>query len=61
MFAIALPIIKSIQILFKDKRDKDIVVSYADNKKLLKLIKWRPKYNDLKIMLSTSIKWEKKI
>ena len=29
--------------------------------KSIKLLKWRPKYNNLKLILKSAFKWEKKI
>ena len=31
----------------------------ADNKKLYKFIKWKPKYNMLKTMVKSSVNWKK--
>ncbi len=32
----------------------------AINKKLLKFIKWKPKYNRLNFLIKSSIDWERK-
>ena len=46
---------------FSNRREGDVEKLISDNSKLLKYIKWRPKYNDLKEIINSSIKWEEKI
>ena len=46
---------------FSDRREGDVEKLIANTSKLLKYIKWQPKYNDLKEIINSSIKWEKKI
>ena len=46
---------------FSDRREGDVEKLIADTSKLLKYIKWQPKYNDLKEIINSSIKWEEKI
>ena len=41
------------------KRKGDLVKVIASNRNLIKFIKWKPKFNSLKIMVKSSIKWEK--
>ena len=41
------------------KRKGDLVKIIALNKNLNQFIKWRPKFNNLKIMVKSSLKWEK--
>ena len=50
---------KSTRIIFKQKRKSEISVSYADIKKMKKILKWKPKYNKIDYILESSIKWEK--
>ena len=50
---------KNIKIIFKKKRNNEIVISYSNNKKLIKLINWKPKFNNLNIMVKSSLAWEK--
>ena len=50
---------KSVEILFKKRRKGDMEKIIAVNKKILKLIKWKPKYNNLKYLVQSSILWEK--
>ena len=33
----------------------------AKNKKLMKFIKWKPKYNNLKFLVKSSLDWERKL
>ena len=46
---------------FSNRRDGDVEKLIANTSKLLKYIKWKPKYNDLKKIINSSIKWEEKI
>ena len=46
---------------FSNRRDGDVEKLISDTSKLLKYIKWQPKYNDLKEIINSSIKWEEKI
>ena len=52
---------KNIKIIFKKKRNNEIVISYSNNKKLIKLINWKPKFNNLNIMVKSSLAWEKNL
>lgn len=51
---------KNIKIFFKKRRKADIEKIYADNKKILKLISYKFKFNNLNKIINSSIKWEKK-
>jgi len=46
---------------FCNRREGDVEKLTADTSKLLKYIKWQPKYDDLKEIINSSIKWEEKI
>ena len=35
----------------------DIVKSICNNKKILKKLRWKPKYDDLNLMVGDTIKW----
>ena len=48
-----------IKIKFGNRRPGDCHYSVADNKKLLKNFSWKPKYNNLEFILSTSLEWER--
>ena len=52
---------KNIIIKYAKRRPGDVAQVYADTKKSIKLLKWRPKYNNLKLILKSAFKWEKKI
>ena len=46
---------------FSNRRDGDVEKLIANNSKISEYIKWHPKYNDLKEIINSSVKWEKKI
>ena len=50
------------KILYKigKRRKNDIAKSISNTEKLFKLIKWKPKYNNLTPMLKSSLDWYKK-
>ena len=50
-----------INYKFSNRRDGDVEKLIADTSKILKHIDWKPKYNDLKEIIYSSIKWEEKI
>ncbi len=52
---------KKLIINFTNKRPGDVSQIYANTKKIKKELKWKPKYNDLKKIIKSAIKWEKKI
>ena len=52
---------KRIKIIYKPRRKADLSQIIADNSKLKKFLRWKPKYNNLNLMVSSSIRWEKKI
>ena len=52
---------KNIIIKYAKRRPGDVAQVYADTKKSIKLLKWRPKHNNLKLILKSAFKWEKKI
>ena len=52
---------KNLKIINLPKRKGDMFKITANNKYLMNLIKWKPKYNNLKIMVNSSIKWEKSL
>ena len=51
----------TFRISEKSKRKGDLIKIIAITKNLRNFIKWRPKFNSLKTMVKSSIKWEKKI
>jgi len=52
---------KQIKINFLPRRKADLKQIIADNSKLKKFLNWNPKYNNLSVMVKSSIKWEKEI
>ena len=52
---------KKITINYNNPRPGDVSQIYANTSKLKRLINWRPKYNNLELMLKSAIKWERKI
>ena len=52
---------KNLKIIFSNKRPGDVAKVYADTKKFKKLLKWKPKYNDINKIIKSAIKWEKKL
>ena len=46
---------------FSKRREGDVEKLIADTSKISKYIRWQPKYNDLKEIINSSIKWEEKI
>ena len=50
---------KNYKIVNMKKRKGDLVKIIAINKDLNKFINWRPKYNNLKDMVKSSLNWEK--
>jgi len=51
----------SLKYEYGDRRSGDSEVLISDVSKLNNLINWKPKYNNLNIILKTAIDWEKKI
>ncbi len=49
----------NLPLKFGGRRKSDIVYSVADNKKFLNKFDWKPKYNNLKTILESALKWEK--
>jgi UDP-glucose 4-epimerase len=52
---------KKIQFKIGPRRVSDSMYVVADTAKFKKHFKWKPKYDDLKNILETALKWEKKI
>jgi UDP-glucose 4-epimerase len=52
---------KNTQINFSNRRPGDIAQVYSDTTKFKKLLKWKPKYNNINKIIKSSIKWEKKL
>ena len=52
---------KNTIIKFGKRRSGDVGQVFANSSKFKKMFKWKPKYNDIKKILISSIKWEKKL
>ena len=52
---------KNLSIKFVKKRPGDIGQVYSDTKKFKKLLKWKPRYNDINKIIKSAIRWEKKL
>ena len=50
----------NIKIIETKRRKKDIVKIIASNKKLKNFIDWKPKYNNLNLIVKSCLNWEKK-
>ena len=46
---------------FSNRRDGDVEKLISSNLKILKHIDWKPKHNDLKEIINSSVRWEEKI
>ncbi len=51
-------IIKNLIINYKTRRIGDVDMVYADVTKIKSILKWKPKYNNIKKIIKSSIKWE---
>ena len=52
---------KNTQINFMKRRQGDIAQIYSDTKKFKKILKWKPKYNNINKIIKSAINWEKKL
>jgi len=52
---------KNLKIIFSKRRPGDVAEVYANTKKFKKLLKWKPKYNNINKIIKSAIKWEKKL
>ena len=50
-----------VKTQYLKRRHGDIAQVYANAKKFKKLLKWKPRYNDIKLIIRSAIRWEKKI
>ena len=54
-------ITKVVDVSYQKRRPGDIAQVYANTKKFNKILKWIPKYNNIKLIIQSAIKWEKKL
>ncbi len=52
---------KPIRYKFGPRRKGDTEKVVADCRKIKKIFKWKPRYNNINIILNSALKWEKKI
>ena len=52
---------KGVEVQYRKRRPGDIAQVYANTKKFKKTLKWRPKYNNIRLIIKSAIKWEKKL
>ena len=52
---------KKIKFIVGPRREGDSKMIVANCSKFKKAFKWEPKYNNLKYILETAIKWEKNL
>ncbi len=50
-----------INYKFSNRRDGDVEKLISSNAKILDHINWKPKHNDLKEIINSSVRWEEKI
>ena len=52
---------KKFKIIYGNRRHGDAVRIVSDVTELKKTIKWTPKYNDLSLILKSTMEWEQKL
>ena len=52
---------KGVEIQYKKRRSGDIAQVYANTIKFRKTLRWKPKYNDINLIIKSAISWEKKL
>jgi len=52
---------KGVEIEYQKRRPGDIAQVYANTKKFKKILRWKPKYNNIKLIIKSAISWEKKL
>ena len=50
---------KNVKVYKQNRRKGDVAQIYSDITRLKKVLKWRPKFNNIKFILKSSINWEK--
>ena len=50
---------KNLIIDYKSRRNGDVPQIFAKTKKFKKILKWKPKYNNINTIIRSAIKWEK--
>ena len=52
---------KNVKVKYQKRRPGDVAQIYANTSKIKKILKWKPKYNDIKKIIISAINWEKKL
>ncbi len=52
---------RKLNFVFSDRRKGDVGYAVADNSKIIKYLKFRPKFDNIKYIINSALKWEKKI
>ena len=52
---------KGVDVRYQKRRPGDIAQVYANTKKFKKILRWKPKYNNIKLIIQSAIQWEKKL
>jgi len=52
---------KGVRVHYHKRRPGDIAQVYANTKKFKKILKWKPKYNNINKIILSAIKWENKL
>ena len=52
---------KKVKVNFVKKRPGDVAKVFSNTTKLRKMMKWKPRFNDINLILKSSIDWEKKL
>ena len=52
---------KNIIVQYKKRRPGDVGEIYSNIIKLKKILNWKPKYNNIKLIIESAAKWEKKL
>ena len=50
-----------VDVQYTKRRPGDIAQVYANTKKFKKILRWKPKHNDIKLIIKSAIRWEKKL
>ncbi len=52
---------KNLTIKYTNRRPGDVDQVYANNNKIKKILRWKPKHNNIRKIIISAINWEKKI
>jgi UDP-glucose 4-epimerase len=52
---------RNVQVEYQKRRPGDIAQVYANTKKFKKILKWKPRYKDIKLIIKSAIRWEKRL